>query len=74
MVSLVYNRGASFRRSEDRYREMRAIHQHMVHERFDQVPSAIRGMQRLWENLPNMRGLVDRRELEARLFERGLKG
>lgn len=73
MVSLVYNRGASFNKSGPRYKEMRAIRQHMVHERFDQVPAAIRDMKRLWENVPNMRGLLQRRELEATLFERGLK-
>lgn len=74
MVSLVYNRGASFRKEGDRYREMRAIYQHMVHERFDQVSKEIREMKRLWANVPIMRGLLERRELEATLFEEGLKG
>lgn len=77
LVSLVYNRGASFSRQHDpetdptdRYREMRAIRSAMVHEDYAAIPSELRSMKRLW---PNMAGLVNRRENEALMFERGLK-
>lgn len=73
LVSLVYNRGASFRSDRPRYREMRMIRQHMTNEAYDDIPAQLRSMVRLWKDVPNMRGLVLRRELEARLFERGLK-
>lgn len=73
LVSLVYNRGASFRKEGPRYREMRMIRQHMVNEAYDAIPAELRSMARLWTDVPNMRGLVLRRELEAALFERGLK-
>ncbi|WP_143450370.1 hypothetical protein [Janthinobacterium sp. BJB446] len=73
LVSLVYNRGASFRKDGPRYREMRMIRQHMVNEAYDAIPAELRSMARLWTDVPNMRGLVLRRELEAALFERGLK-
>lgn len=73
LVSLVYNRGASFRKEGPRYREMRMIRQHMVNEAYDAIPAELRSMARLWTGVPNMRGLVLRRELEAALFERGLK-
>ncbi|SDH25107.1 hypothetical protein [Janthinobacterium sp. YR213] len=73
LVSLVYNRGASFRKEGPRYREMRMIRQHMVNEAYDAIPAELRAMARLWTDVPNMRGLVLRRELEAALFERGLK-
>ncbi|CAM2849554.1 hypothetical protein [Janthinobacterium lividum] len=73
LVSLVYNRGASFHKDGPRYREMRMIRQHMVNEAYDAIPAELRSMARLWTGVPNMRGLVLRRELEAALFERGLK-
>jgi hypothetical protein len=69
LVSLVYNRGASFNGNGDRYAEMRNIKSHMRLKKFDQVPDEIRSMRRLW---PNSRGLRDRREAEAKLFEVGL--
>jgi GH24 family phage-related lysozyme (muramidase) len=73
MVSLVYNRGASFRKDGERYREMRAIRQHMLDEKYDLIPIEIRKMIRLWKDKPNLGGLVKRRKLEAALFEKGLK-
>ncbi|MFH1343481.1 MAG: hypothetical protein ABIL01_20100 [Pseudomonadota bacterium] len=78
LVSLTYNRGASFSRETDRYREMRAIRRHADDERWDAIPEEIRKMQRLWKTpdgrpIPNMAGLLTRRELEAKLFEEGLK-
>ncbi|MCW2285927.1 hypothetical protein M2323_003764 [Rhodoblastus acidophilus] len=73
LVSLTYNRGASFNKPGDRYREMRAIRDHMADRRFDLIPGELRAMKRIWAGLPNLRGLVLRREAEAELFERGLK-
>lgn len=67
LVSLAYNRGASFDKSGDRYSEMRAIKTHMWSEEFYRIPGELRAMKRLWNN-----GLVGRREREALLFERGL--
>jgi hypothetical protein len=69
LVSLAYNRGASFSAPGDRYREMRAIHDHMASGRFDKVPDEFRSMKRLW---PNMAGLRNRRDHEADLFAKGL--
>lgn len=73
LVSLAYNRGASFNKPGDRYREMRAIRDHMADRRFDLIPAELRAMKRLWAGQPNLRGLVLRREAEAVLFERGLR-
>jgi GH24 family phage-related lysozyme (muramidase) len=72
LVSLVYNRGASFRLEGERYAEMRQIRGDMAALQFAQVPGRIRGMQRLWAGKPDMAGLVKRREMEAALFEEGL--
>lgn len=68
LTSIAYNRGASFGLAGDRYREMRAIRDHMAAQQFERIPAEIRSMKRLWSN-----GLVGRREREALLFERGLK-
>lgn len=72
LVSLAYNRGASFTKDGDRYREMRAIRDHMAGKRFDRIAAEFRSMKRLWPN-QSERGLVARREHEAKLFERGLQ-
>ncbi|WP_332877121.1 hypothetical protein [Massilia sp. S19_KUP03_FR1] len=72
LVSLVYNRGASFQREGERYREMRAIRAAMQAQDFAAIPAQIRSMKRIWAGEPDSAGLVKRRELEARLFERGL--
>ena len=69
LVSLTYNRGASFGKAGDRYAEMRAIKDDMGRSEFDDVPAQLRSMKRLW---PTVKGLQTRREREARLFERGL--
>jgi len=69
LVSLAYNRGASFSNKGARYAEMRAIKDHMSDSQFDHIPDEIRHMKRLW---PNVSGLRARREHEANLFERGL--
>ena len=70
LVSLAFNRGASFCQPGDRYTEMRAIGSHMTHLRFDKIPGEIRAMARLW---PRIKDLRDRRQHEAALFEEGLK-
>lgn len=77
LVSLVYNRGASFgvppdKPHADRYTEMRAIKALMINQQFSEIPKQIRGMKRLWEGVANQRGNVVRRDAEAALFEVGL--
>ncbi|MFM0198315.1 hypothetical protein PQR53_00375 [Paraburkholderia fungorum] len=72
LVSLVYNRGASFSLDGDRYQEMRAIKLDVANNNLADVPVQLRSMKRLWADQPNMAGLVRRRELEAVLFESGL--
>ena len=69
LISLAYNRGASFGNVGDRYTEMRTIKALMAAERFDQIPAQFLAMKRLW---PTMRGLRNRREHEATLFQKGL--
>ena len=69
LVSLTYNRGASFGKDGARYREMRNIKAHMAAKAFGDIPDEFRSMKRLW---PDMKGLQKRREREALLFERGL--
>jgi V8-like Glu-specific endopeptidase/GH24 family phage-related lysozyme (muramidase) len=71
LVSLVFNRGASFRKTADRYREMRAILAAMQAMDFARIPDQIRSMKRLWIN-KGLDGLLRRRDDEAALFERGL--
>jgi GH24 family phage-related lysozyme (muramidase) len=70
LVSLTYNRGASFGKDGDRYREMRTIKEHMAAKTFDKISDDFRAMKRLW---PNVQGLQLRRDREAQLFEDGLK-
>lgn len=70
LVSLAYNRGASFDAKGDRYAEMRAIKAHIVSGNLPAVADDIRSMKRLW---PTVHGLRARRDAEAALFERGLK-
>jgi hypothetical protein len=67
LVSLAYNRGATFDRAGMRYDEMRRIKQYMADKEYDRIPQQFRAMKRLWSN-----GLVARREAEAKLFEHGL--
>lgn len=69
LVSLTFNRGPSYSRVGERYREMRAIRAHMQVERFGAIPAEIRSMRRLW---PDLIGLQKRRDREAELFRRGL--
>jgi peptidoglycan hydrolase-like protein with peptidoglycan-binding domain len=71
LLSLVYNRGASFSTPGDRYSEMRAIRAAMVAKTFASIPAQLRSMKRLWTT-KSVRGVALRREHEARLFEQGL--
>ena len=74
LVSLVFNRGASFRKAGDRYLEMRAIRQAIetgTNASLGKIPRLLRDMKRIWRN-QGLNGLLARREDEAKLFERGL--
>lgn len=71
LLSLVYNRGASFTKPDDRYSEMRAIRAAMAAQTFASIPALLRRMKRLWTT-KSVRGVALRREHEARLFEQGL--
>lgn len=66
LVSLIYNRGYSFRNPNDRYKEMRNILKHMQNEEFNKIPAEFKSMKRIW---PNVEGLRRRRDAEAKLFE-----
>lgn len=70
LLSLVFNRGASFSRPGDRYREMREIRRLLQVGEWEPIPRHIRSMTRLWGAAS---GLARRRASEAELFERGLK-
>lgn len=78
LVSLVFNRGSGMGNRRDprdwnRRREMRAIREALSGAAVESIPGHIRSMTRLWRNNPRSdRDLVDRREAEARLFERTL--
>jgi len=71
LLSLVYNRGASFSLAGDRYREMRNIKALMEARKFSRIPAELRSMRRLWTT-PSVRGVAIRREIEARMFEKAL--
>lgn len=69
IVSVAYNRGPSFSKAGDRYREMRAIKQHIDAGQYSKVPGDLKSMARLWPTLPGLQG---RRKREAALFQKGL--
>ncbi len=69
LFSLVYNRGRSLR--GNRRREMKNIRNHIRNENFDRIPDEIRAMKRIWAGR-NLKGLLKRRDAEARLFQLGL--
>ena len=71
LLSLVYNRGASFSMSGTRYQEMRNIKELMGARKFAAIPAELRKMKRLWVT-PSVRGVAIRRETEARMFEKAL--
>ncbi|ACE93038.1 lysozyme domain-containing protein [Rhizobium phaseoli] len=69
LVALAYNRGMTFTKTGDRFTEMREIARSVEERRFNDIPSQIRSIKRLWP----MPGLQNRREAEAALFESGLQ-
>jgi hypothetical protein len=69
IVDLAYNRGASFDIAGERYAEMRAIKADINAGHLASVPADLRSMRRLW---PSQRGLRDRRDHEAALWNKGL--
>ena len=69
LVSLAFNRGASFGLTGARYEEMRQIKAYMESENFAAITHEFRSMKRLW---PNSSDLRNRRDHEAALFESGL--
>ena len=69
LVSLAFNRGASFSEAGGRYTEMRKIKLLMAAEDFDQIPAQFLAMRRLW---PRGGDLWNRRGHEAALFQAGL--
>lgn len=71
LVSLTLNRGPSYSREGERYREMRAIKAALRAGQPERVPDLIRSMRRLWKT-PDAAGVASRRMREAALFERGL--
>lgn len=71
LVSLVYNRGPSFSKTTDRYKEMNAIKRALEAQNYASIPCLIRKMTRLWD-AKKFKGLHTRRYLEAALFEEGL--
>jgi hypothetical protein len=71
LVSLTFNRGPSFSTKGDRYIEMRAIKAHMAAGNYAAIPNEFRSMKRIW---PKTQSLRERRDTEAKLFERGLSG
>ncbi|WP_292118854.1 hypothetical protein [Mesorhizobium sp.] len=79
LVSLVYNRGASFGIAETkdkhgRYKEMRTIRKLMIENKYDEISDQLLQMRRLWAGNKDLKGLVIRRELESTLFLIGLSG
>lgn len=70
LLSITFNRGASFGNAGPRYAEMRAIRACIIKGELHKIPAQIRSMERLWD--PKS-GLIGRREREAKLFEAGLE-
>lgn len=72
LLSVTYNRGAGgWTSTGERYREMRAIKDHIDNAQWQLIPDEIRSMKRLWDP-QKQAGLIHRREHEAVLFEKGL--
>jgi hypothetical protein len=67
LLSLSYNRGASYNNQGDRYREMRQIKADMANERFNDISAQLRSMARLW---PVGNGVHSRRYREAAIWDR----
>lgn len=69
LLSITFNRGASYAKAGPRYAEMREIKAAIKSGELAQIPALIRSMKRLWDPAS---GLPGRREREAALFEHGL--
>lgn len=72
LLSLIINRGSALNYDNPNNTsrlEMRQIKEDLKNNKPEQIPSRFRAMKRLWENIPNQRGLVTRREKEAAFFE-----
>ncbi|WP_315837678.1 peptidoglycan-binding protein [Bradyrhizobium prioriisuperbiae] len=79
LVSLTFNRGASYglahdpaKDPRDRYREMRAIKAAMVAKSFADIAGQIKAMVRIWAGTDIETGMKRRRSDEADLFIAGL--
>ncbi|MGC8494935.1 MAG: hypothetical protein ACP5SH_24700 [Syntrophobacteraceae bacterium] len=68
LLSLVFNRGRGM--DGDRRVEMRAIRDLVASHSWSGIPAKIREMERLW---PETKGLLARREAEAKFMEAGLR-
>jgi hypothetical protein len=73
LFSLAQNRGPSFDAKGTRYAEMRDIKAAIVKGDLARVPALIRSMKRLWKDDPDAKGLLARRDGEAKLWELGLQ-
>jgi hypothetical protein len=69
LVDTAYNRGASFNNAGERYREMRAIRDHVADRKLDAVPAEFQSMKRLW---PTVAGLQRRCDHRVDLWRRGM--
>jgi len=72
LVSLVYNRGSNTNKLIPRRVHMYQCKVAMQERKFHLIPGYLREMKVLWANEKDARGLLVRRDLEARLFEAGL--
>ena len=72
LVSLTFNRGASYGAEGERYAEMRAVRAAMEARRFAEIPRQIRAMRRIWAGTSIQTEMDRRRENEAALFEAAL--
>ena len=70
LTSITYNRGASYTKAGDRYKEMRNIRALVTAGNYAAVSHEIRAMKRLW---PGVAGLLRRRDEEAALWDRSLQ-
>lgn len=79
LVSLTFNRGASYSKAhdpakdpKDRYREMRGIKMAMTSRNFAAIPKLMKDMIRIWVGTQIETGMRRRRTDEANLFSDGL--
>jgi GH24 family phage-related lysozyme (muramidase) len=71
IVSLVFNRGADTTSKNDRRKEMHAIKKLVKEKDYDGIAEQFESMKRLWGN--DMRGILDRRDIEAKLVKNALR-